>query len=63
MRKRLPGALKASLVHGQGGSPVLGMAIPGQGSLSTDGGGSPWGVSPTGAYFGSFAPMSTTPGA
>lgn len=63
MRRRLPGALKASLVHGQGGSPTTGVPIPGHGSLSTDGGGSPWGVSPTGAYFGSFAPMSMTPGA
>jgi len=57
---RVPGALKASLIHGgAGSSPTLGMPIPGQvGSLSTDNGGSPWGVSPTGGYFGSFAPMS-----
>jgi RNA polymerase I-specific transcription initiation factor RRN3 len=59
-RHRVPGALKASLLHGgAGGSPTIGMPIPGQiGSLSTDNGGSPWGVSPTGGYFGSFAPMS-----
>jgi RNA polymerase I-specific transcription initiation factor RRN3 len=59
-RHRVPGALKASLLRGgQGGSPTLGMPIPGQvGSLSTDNGGSPWGASPTGGYFGSFAPMS-----
>ena len=59
-RRRLPGALKASLVHGgQGGSPTAGVPIPGQGSLSTDNG-SPWGMSPTGGgyYRGSFAPMS-----
>jgi len=58
---RVPGALKASLIHGgAGSSPTLGMAIPGHvgSSLSAENGGSPWGLSPTGGYFGSFAPMS-----
>jgi hypothetical protein len=53
--------LKASLIHGgAGSSPTLGMAIPGHvgSSLSAENGGSPWGLSPTGGYFGSFAPMS-----
>lgn len=58
-RRRLPGALKASLaMGGQGGSPTMGVAIPG-GSVSTDNG-SPWGLSPVNGYHGSFAPMSYT---
>ena len=53
--RRLPGALKASLVHGgAGGSPTGGVPIM-KDSPSTETG-SPWGMSP--AYYGSFAPMS-----
>ena len=57
----IPKALKASLkAHGSsGGSPTLGVSIPGAvGSASTDAG-SPWGISPMNGYYGnSFAPMS-----
>lgn len=58
--RRMPGALKASLaaLAGSGGSPTMGVPIPG-GSLSTDNG-SPWGMSPTFGQFGSFKPMSYT---
>ena len=57
-RRRVPGALRASLAAARlggnlasGGSPTTGMPIPGHGSLSTDNGGSPWGMSPSGGSF------------
>lgn len=59
--RHIPEALKASLrAHSaSGGSPSLGITIPGAvGSASTDAG-SPWGMSPMSGYFGSnVIPMS-----
>lgn len=59
LSRKLPAALKASIAHGgMGSSPTGGVPIM-HDSPSTENG-SPWGMSPASAYYGSFAPMSFT---